>query len=305
MRVLVVRNDKIGDLVLALPLIAALKRAGCFVGVWASDYARPLLEEDKRVDSLDEDAGYDAALLLWANWVNAWRIFRLGIARRIGAGARPFSFLFNARVALRRSQGLKHESEYNLDLAAPLNLKLEAQAPRLNLGKAALAQAGAELKRLKLKRPLMLHPGSRGSAQNWEGARYAVLGRALKKKFKGGLLVCAGPGEEKEASALAKACGAKLHRPLPLAAFAALCGQASLFVSASTGPMHLAAAGGAPTLSLFPPIRAMSPLRWGPRGNRHAVLTPRGLGLNAPVTGENYVNRISVEEAVEAACSLL
>ncbi len=305
MRVLVVRNDKIGDLVLALPLVAALKRAGHAVGVLASPYAAPLLEKDPRVDRLlrtgDSLKGFDAALVLWGNWRNAAACWLAGIPRRYGISARPFSFLFSARLALRRSGAERHESDYNLDFGRALGLEARIEAPSLKLGRQDQAAASAALKRLGLKKPVILHPGSRGSAQNWEPGRYSELGRALARRFKAPLLVTAGPGEEGMAAQAARACGARVAGALPLRAFAALCGMARLFVSASTGPMHLAAAGGAPTLSLFPPLRAMSPRRWGPRGNRHAVLLPEGLGTRISDKGENFVERISVKQALDAA----
>lgn len=308
-RVLVVRNDKIGDLVLALPLVAALKKAGCFTGVLASPYAAPLLKGDARVDALlTGDAslqGFDAALVLWGTWKNALNCAAARIPQRLGISARPFSFLFNRRLDLRRSDATRHESEYNLEFARALGINASWEAPSLRLKPGDRKPAAQALKSLKLKSPVMLHPGSRGSAQNWAPARYAEFGRELIRRFKAELLVTAGPGEEALAGSVAKACGAKaLPAPLPLRSFAALCGMARLFVSASTGPMHLAAAGGAATLSLFPPIRPMSPLRWGPRGNRHAVLLPAGLGVRAPLGGENYVERIGMQEALNAAEAL-
>ncbi|GAF81003.1 unnamed protein product [marine sediment metagenome] len=54
----------------------------------------------------------------------------------------------------------------------------------------------------------------------------------------------------------------------------AVIAQAKLFVSGSTGPMHLAAAVGTPTLSFFSPVRSCSPRRWGPMGATGTVILP-------------------------------
>ena len=308
MRVLVVRNDKIGDLVLALPAIAALKKAGHFVGLLASPYAAPLLEKDSRVDLLltpeaVKAGNFDAALLLWGNWKNAWLALKAGIPLRIGASGRPYALSYSRRLSLRRSEGLRSEADYNLDFVRALGIEAELSAPRLQLAPEDQKAAQAWLDGAGLKNPVMLHPGSRGSAQNWAPERYGELGAELRACYGVELLVTAGPGEAEAALAIAAKLGCKaMTEAMPLRVFAALVAKASLFVSASTGPMHLAAAGGAPTLSLFPPIRAMSPLRWGPLGNRHSVLTPAGLGLAMPaLDGMNYVERISVAEAVGAA----
>ena len=94
MRVLVVRNDKLGDLVLALPLVQRLKDAGHKVGVLVSAYTAPLLKNDSRLWAVVEDGPgvigrlkalhFDAALVLWASPRNAWTVLRAGIGLRVG-----------------------------------------------------------------------------------------------------------------------------------------------------------------------------------------------------------------------------
>jgi ADP-heptose:LPS heptosyltransferase len=319
MRVLVVRNDKLGDLVLALPLLDLLKRAGHKTSVWASAYAAPLLRTDPRVESVLQGADeikagrFDAALVLWPNWSNAWAVFAAGVPLRVGISARPFSMLFNRRLPLRRSAADRHESEYNAAFGQALGLETEPlPPPRLHLDEAARREAKAWLKARgpQGKGPLVaLHPGSGGSAQNWLPQRWAELGLALKKKHKARLLVSGGPDDAPAMDACRKALGqaAVLLRPsLALRPYAALLGELALFCAASTGPLHLAAAQGTPVLGLYPPLAAMSPLRWAPRGSERAVLSPAGLGTRLKdKSGRNFVERISVDEALAAAGFLL
>lgn len=317
-RILVVRNDRIGDLVLALPLVQALKDAGAFVGVWASDYAAPLLKKDPRVglllsgDAPDLKAGaFDTALCLFARGRTAWALWKAGIPERYGPSWRPYSALFNQRLALRRGRGVEHESELNLAFARALGWEGAAPAPRLHLGAAAekAAQAWLRGQGPKGKGPLVvLHPGSKGSAQDWAPERYAALGAALKQAHGARLLITGGPGDEAAVDACQRALpgAAVCVGALDLPAFAALLGRADLMAAGSTGPLHLAAAQGVPVLGFYPPRRAMSPLRWAPRGSKRAVLSPAGLGFRIPAqTGRNEVMRISVDEAVAAAGFLL
>ena len=63
---------------------------------------------------------------------------------------------------------------------------------------------------------------------------------------------------------------------LSLGLLAALLARARLFISNSTGPLHLATALGTPVIGLYPPIRPMSAPRWGPYGANAIALT--GLG---------------------------
>jgi ADP-heptose:LPS heptosyltransferase len=322
-RVALFRNDRIGDLVLALPLLQALKDAGAFVGVLASPYAAPLLEHDPRVGALVKDgpdaAGilkahrFDTALVCWANARNAGLAWRAGIAERLGPSARAYSALFSRSLPIRRGQGWTHESELNLDYARALGWDGATPLPRLALDAKAGTQAAAWLKRHAPvgQGPLVgLHPGSRGSAQPWPPQRFAELGLELRRRHHARLLVTGGPGDEaaqQECLAGLRGTGAvALNEPLPLSVFAALLGGLDLFVAGSTGPLHLAAAQGVPVLGLYPPLRAMSPLRWAPRGSRRAVLSPAGLGFRVPPReGMNYVERISVDEAASASAFLL
>jgi len=319
-RILVLRNDRIGDLVLALPLVQALKDAGSFVGVLVAPFTEALLKSDRRVDLvLVDQAGvmekikagaFDTVFCVWGNWRNAWLAWRSGIPTRIGPGMRPFSWLFTRRLDLRRSQGWSHESDLNLDYARALGLNPSTDPPSLRLPPDCRRQARAWLKRKgpKGEGPLvLLHPGSGGSAQPWPAERFADLGRILARRHQARLLLTGGPGDESVVQTCASVLGdsAKLCVDLDLPTFAALLGEADLFVAGSTGPLHLAAAQGTPVLGLYPPLRAMSPLRWGPRGSRRAVLSPAGLGFRIPPTpGLNFLERISVDEAA-AACGFL
>jgi ADP-heptose:LPS heptosyltransferase len=336
--ILLVRNDRLGDLVCALPLARGLKQVlpQARIGVLASPYAAPLLETHPDVDAAVMDGpgalealrqgAWDAALCLYATGRNANLIRRAGIPIRLGADGRLASLLFTHRVALRRSQGIRHESEYNSDLGQALldalktGLKMPdpVPAPRLGLSGQDHAAAAEVLQRLGLgnaKGPrVLIHPGMGGSALNWPMQNYAQLADQLSVQ-QGAQVLFTGGASELEALkglAVAQAHPAKvLDGPLPLRAFAALIAQASLFVSGSTGPMHIAGALGVPTLSFFPPIVPMSPLRWAPRGNRRQVLTPSGLGISCKkCLGEecpmwDCMAQISVKEAVSAAETLL
>ena len=319
-RILVLRNDRIGDLVLALPLLRALKEAGAFVGVLAAPYTADLLKDDPRCGALVLDGPgvleslrglkFDTALVLWANARNARLVHGAGIARRLGPSLRPYSWLFTQRLPLRRGRGGQHETELNFEYGRALGLDGPAPAPSLRLAPEALRAARAWLKQHGPQGPgplVLLHPGSGGSAQPWPAERFAALGLELGKRFGARLLVTGGPGDRVAVEDCANALGRGTRRcvDLGLAPFAALLGLADLFVAGSTGPLHLAAAQGTPVLGLYPPLRAMSPLRWGPRGSRRAVLSPAGLGFRIPPTpGANFLERISVDEAV-AACGFL
>ncbi len=331
-RVLLFRNDRLGDLVLALPTLDALRRAfpQARLGMLVSAYGAPLVEKDPRLDEVVVDSrpdtlarlragGWEWALLLWATWSNAWLARRAGIPNRVGPSARPFSALLTHRLPIRRSRGEKSEAEYNLDHLAPLGLEEPRGEAALFLPPEDRREAARWMRAKGLKpaagRPLVvLHPGTGGSSLRWGAGHFARLGALLRRRHGATLLVSGGEGEK----ALLREVAGGIHpRPavlegeLPLRAFAALISRARLFVSAATGPMHIAAACGVPTLGIYPPIVPMSPLRWRPFGNRHAVLSPPGLGVTCPsCRGRacpfyDCMDRVTPEGALDAAAFLM
>ncbi len=121
-----------------------------------------------------------------------------------------------------------------------------------------------------------LHPGAEPSYQ-WLPDRFAAVGDALAEELGATIVITGGPGD----AALAEAIAAQMQREPRIAAgrtslgqMAALLSEAALLVSVDTSAGHVAAAVGAPVVSLFGPGDARI---WAPQGERVAVLTAPGL----------------------------
>ena len=118
----------------------------------------------------------------------------------------------------------------------------------------------------------MLVPG--GSAhrpdKRWPTARYAELARRLHARGMD-IVVIGGPQEAEMARAIQKAApGARdLTGRTDFAAIAVLGAKAALAVGNDTGPLHLAAAGGAPTVVVF--SKASDPALSAPRGRVRVI----------------------------------
>ena len=125
----------------------------------------------------------------------------------------------------------------------------------------------------------LLIPGAsaRRPGKRWPADRYGALAKALAQEGLG-VAVIGGPGE----GPLAEAIRAIAPEALDLtgrtdfAQVAALGGKAALAVGNDTGPTHLAAAAGAPTLALF--SGESDPALCGPRGRAVQVLQMERLG---------------------------
>ena len=117
-------------------------------------------------------------------------------------------------------------------------------------------------------RPLaLIHPGSGGLAKRWPLQDYlAVANLLLLAGIRVGMIL--GPVEEDLATA-ATASEMLLLRPPDLGALAGVLAAADLYIGNDSGPTHMAAALGLPTVALFGPT---DPVVWGPRGARVTLL---------------------------------
>ncbi len=136
-KVLVVRNDKIGDFMLAWPSFAMLKQSlpECQITALVPNYTAPIAQlcpwiDDVMIDPTSkadktQQAGlvsqikqrdFDAAICLFSNGYNAKLLWRAGIPYRLAPATKLAQLLFTRRLKQRRSRSEKPEFEYNLDL---------------------------------------------------------------------------------------------------------------------------------------------------------------------------------------------
>jgi ADP-heptose:LPS heptosyltransferase len=90
---------------------------------------------------------------------------------------------------------------------------------------------------------------------------------------------------------------------------AAFIGSARLFISNSTGPLHIAAAVGTPVIAFYPPIRECSQRRWGPLTEKKMLFTADNALCErckgGPCQGNDCMDQITVDRVVQAARKLL
>jgi len=298
---IVSRTDRIGDLILSLPVAEAIKQGDPGAEVYyvtsprTSEIARAcpfvdgVIEYDETSGGIGQvfelaravkALGAETALVLRPTLKVALAFALAGIPRRVGTAYRYYSFLFTRTVREHRKFAEQHEAEYNLScLRAVLDVGDGRYSPVIRVDGAAESFARESMKERDLEHKgfVIVHPGSGGSARNLTLRSYARLADIIESKFALRVLVTAG---KDELPLIDEMDGQRSRESLRLAGIprlldlAAVVAQARLFVSGSTGPMHLAAAMGTPTLSFFSPVRSCSPRRWGPMGDAVTVLMP-------------------------------
>lgn len=309
-RIVVLAPNWLGDVVMAEPALAAIRRASpaAHLAVAARASVAGVLAF---VDGVDEvvafpagsATGAEAALLAAGNFDrvilfpnsfrSAWVAWRAGIRRRAGFRADGRSWLLTDGVArpsgvvppkgAAQRSGAVRQVDYYLALTTALGCPTASPVPHLSLTTAARAEADAVLAahRTPPEAPfVVLAPGAAGgTAKQWLPGHAARLVEQLAAR--GGRVVIVGapadrPVAAEVVTALAPATRAgvvDLVGQTSLAALAGLVARARAVVANDSGALHLAAAFGTPVAAVFGPTdeRLTAPTAADPA--RVAVLT--------------------------------
>lgn len=296
-KILLVRTDRLGDVVLSLPAAAMIKSRlpGAQVHFLTRAYTAPLAAMSPGVDRVVVDEGkgvlaltgrlrgqgYEAAVLLYPSLRLALALQLAAIPIRAGTAFRAYSLLFNRRVPLHRRHSRRHELELNLDLVRR-GLRLAIEDDQLLQYPPKLRLDPRQQEELRAKwgweqgTTIILHPGSGGSARDWPVSYfYRLAASLLSRGYR--VAVTLGPGEEKIREGIDGSLAGRIQwlQGLDLDRLATIISLASLMVANSTGPLHLATAVGTKALGIYCPIKPCLPQRWGPYGSGHRALRPQ------------------------------
>jgi heptosyltransferase-2 len=282
-RIVVRAPNPLGDAVMAIPAMAALRSAfqQATLLLAAAPSIAPLFHEwtpvaPDEVLTLDRaseartlgDAAADVAILLPNSFRTAWECRRARIRERWGYRAHGRSLLLTRAVPPPR--GRRHQSEYYLHLVRALGFEAPAILPRVEIGAPTRERVEGLLLRANVDRsaPLVgMAPGAAyGHAKRWPPARVAELAGRLTAR--GAVVVLVGAagdrdaGREIESSLPSGARVVNLIGRTDLRLFAGLLAACHAFVSNDSGAMHLAAAAGVPVAAIFGPTdeRVTAPL---------------------------------------------
>ena len=329
MNVLVIRNDKLGDFMLAWPAFAMLKASDpslkltALVPPYTAELARacPYLDDviidapknDKmafqRVVSEIKAQQFDAMISFFSNTHNAKLAWKCRIPYRLAPATKWVQFFYNHRLTQRRSQSAKPEFEYNLDLARAFLRDHKIPVVEPHTPYLSFEQSAVEIQRKFLcdqlqidtsKKWIFLHSGSGGSANNLSLTQYAQLIQGLLCHLDVYVILTAGPTESEKARELAELVQDSrvviYDKNKGLVDFAHSLACADLFIAGSTGPLHLSGALNVPTIGFYPSRRSATPLRWQPINDAHKHLA---FCPPSDKASQTDLTQIKIEEKLE------
>jgi len=297
-KILLVRNDRLGDFLLAWPAFLLLRKALPQVEIEAlvPAYTTPLAAICPSIDRVRTEepdlsrnwngkqfraalrgCEADWALVFATRFPLAFALWRSGIPHRLAPATKIDQLFYTHRLIQHRSRSVKPEWLYNVELARHALTLWGCQIPILP-GPPYLWMEPAEVQKNRTEfvecqglwgnpKLVFLHPGHGGSAQNWTPEAYAYLGSRLLVDPRVALVITAGPGEEELARRVVDGIPHQDRTRLyvsreGIVRFAQHVAFADLWISGSTGPLHLAGALNRPTVAFYPKQRSACALRW-------------------------------------------
>jgi ADP-heptose:LPS heptosyltransferase len=223
---------------------------------------------------------YAAAIVTWATPQTALLPWRARIPVRVGQARRLYSALFTKRVVVRSELGDRttHWTQILLDYARAIGCDAEA-VPEFAVRDQERAAAQALLRVHDVAGEYyLLHPARGLSARRtrWPIAGFVALAKRLYERDRVPLLLTGSPDDVPIASGIAGGAGTgviNVAGATSMGVFGALAERARAVVAMDSGPMHVSAAVGAPTVGICA-LQSDEPDRWAPLGRRAAVVRP-------------------------------
>ncbi|MFA5117611.1 MAG: lipopolysaccharide heptosyltransferase II [Candidatus Omnitrophota bacterium] len=337
-RILVVRTDKIGDVVLSTPVIEALRNGfpSAYLAMMVAPHAKDIIDGNPYLDKVivyDKDNLQKSwrGTILFARQLSKLRFdlvvvlhpsnrahlvaYLSGIPKRLGYN-RKMGFLLTDRLEHTKQSGQKHEMEYNLDLVrylgvvprhsglyVPLTPEAEVWVSKLFVQNGVKENAGL----------IAIHPAASCISKFWMPERFAQVADRLIDKYNVVVLIVAGAKD----AAIAEAVMKKMrHKALNLAGktsvaqLAVVLQRCRLFISNDSGPVHVAAALKTPVVVIYGRNQpGLGPKRWGPLGPKDQVLHKEAGCFECLAhyckKGFACLKAITVEEVIAAAEKVL
>jgi ADP-heptose:LPS heptosyltransferase len=206
-----------------------------------------------------------------SSFLGAFLVAVSGSGRRVAAAESRYAALFDVHVPIEPDS--MHKVDLLLSVLAGLGIATPDRAPSVTLTAEERDEAAVRWRALGVtpeKPAIAVNVGARG-AKRWQAERVVELVNALCAAHDRPVVLLAGPEDDerlREVRPRVPAAVAVAPR-MGIRAFAAFLSQAAVLVTQDTGPLHLAAAVGVPTVALLVAPRSAM---FAPRGERHRAV---------------------------------
>ncbi|HOJ38516.1 MAG TPA: glycosyltransferase family 9 protein [Ignavibacteriales bacterium] len=295
-KIAIVRTDKIGDVVLTLPLVKEIisHYPNSIVDFIVQEYTLPIVKFNQHIHKVYSipnkliditkfflNNKYDIIITVKPEFNIAFAAFLARIPVRIGTAFRLYSFLFNKKVYHHRKESKKNELEYNFELLKPLGINATPDFKNVDYGLKIPIELQKSVAEKYLSgtifnpnyKTIIIHPGSGKSSIDLPIYKFKELTKLLTE-LNANIIVTGNHNEREICDTISHNNVINLSGKLNLKEFTALVSFCDILISNSTGPIHLAAALDKWTIGFYPLVKECSVTRWGPYTSKRIIFTP-------------------------------
>jgi len=220
-RIIIVRTDRIGDVVLSTPMVTATRLAfpHAYIAMMVSPETEEIVAQNPNLNEVVvydkklrhrgifntlcfaihlRGKRFDLALILHSTTRVNLISFLAGIPRRIGYSRGKMDFLLTNRLEYKKRLGKKHESEYSLDILRSIGLKtghFPLIMPVKKTDEKAIDDLLQENGLRQGERFTVIHPGASCISKMWPQEDFAKLADILIERFKLAVVLVSGPDQ--------------------------------------------------------------------------------------------------------------
>jgi len=320
-RIVVIRTDCIGEVLLSTPVIEALHKRfkDAKIDFVTSPYSADIVSDridinkvilfdtfSKRLPVWNaislanklRPKSFDMAVILNPHKILHLGCFLAGIPIRVGF-KRKWPFLLTHKIEDNRDEAKMHEVEYNLELLRIIDIYTDKLYPFMPV----LSNSGSEVDGLLNKvgikphgRIVAIHPGSSNKKKQWGIDNFKKVVKSLSEEGKMDVAIIGDKSEKELGSKISAGMGENVHDLtgiFTIKQLAAFLKKTGILITNDNGPMHIAAAVGTRIIALFnKDVAGSNPVRWGPCGDGHTIFY------------EDF-DKIKPEEIIEAVNTVL
>ncbi len=327
-KILIIRNDHIGDVCVSLPFVNSIKFffPDCEVHILINVYTLDIISGNPNIDKIiiqnKDDAisdiinkipdNYDILFNLTSTKFNAKLSKKINAKYKIGYAYKIYNiFAFNRYVFTHRQNPPIHECDFCFEFLKLCNIDFLEKKQEIvkntviyvnDYDKKYVDEYWQKLKFDNSKKNIGIHPGDNKSAFNWSLKKYIELAEYLAQDFE--IVFIFGPAElalmnDELFKIKQRVYNFKIvEGNLTVKQLAYFIKKLNCLVSGSTGPMHIAGLMDTPTVSIFSNKLSHNYKKWHPLNNKFEIIEPQITSKKSEDIKKN-IEQIPISLAVE------
>ena len=284
-KILIVRMDRIGDLIVSTPAIRAV-RSGfnkAEIHILVSAYNKDLVINNPNVNRVlvyGEDRianDYDTAIILHPGIRENYAAFASGARWRVGFIGGGGGFFLTHKLKDDREIRRRHEVESALEVVAVIGCATDNKKMEISVTPEGERFAEVFFARHNLagRRVVIMHPGARQPHVRWKAEGFAEVANRLIAEKGVKIILTAGASEKQLVERITASMAEKpiCVQDVALRDLVSLIKRCAIYIGNITGPMHIAAALDVPVVAIAGVIHPLDSYEeWGPRGENHIAV---------------------------------